>query len=106
MVSSRSQRALLLSATFGFANAVAIPDATPAPAKVEAREPLVTPAAIRFDGQYSYLQRRDIIDDIKSGVDSIANSWASVLGTDLPSFFTEGKAPLFSGEKLTGQSLG
>jgi hypothetical protein len=51
----------------------------------------VTPAAIRFDGRHSYVQKRDIIDDIKSGVENYANSIGSVLGTDLPSFFTEGK---------------
>jgi hypothetical protein len=37
------------------------------------------------------VQKRDIIDDIKSGVENYANSIGSVLGTDLPSFFTEGK---------------
>jgi hypothetical protein len=46
---------------------------------------------IRFDGQYSYLQKKNVIDDIKSGVDGVAKSWESVIGTALPSFFTEGK---------------
>lgn len=86
-----SQRALLLSATLGLAHAVSLPDPTAAPAKVEVRAPIVTPAAIRFDDRYSYVQRRDILDDIKSGVDGIAKSWGSVLGTDLPSFFISGK---------------
>ena len=91
MVNQRtSQRALLLSA-LGLASAVAVPEPTKVPAKVEVRAPVVTPAAIRFDGQHSYLQKKNIIDDIKSGVDGIAASWGSVLGTDLPSFFTEGK---------------
>jgi hypothetical protein len=93
MVNQRtSQRALLLSATLGFVNAVALPEPTAVPAKVEVRAPVVTPAAIRFDGQHSYVQKRNIIDDIKSGVDGVAASWGSVLGTDLPSFFTEGKS--------------
>lgn len=85
-----SQRWLLLSATVSLAGAYAIPEPTAVPAKVEVRAPVVTPAAIRFDGRHSYLQKKDIIDDIKSGVNSIAQSWGSVLGTDLPSYFTEG----------------
>ncbi|EOA85144.1 hypothetical protein ACJQWK_06646 [Exserohilum turcicum] len=84
------QRALQLGATVGLAGAMALPEPTPVPAKVEAREPLVTPAAIRFDGRYSYVQKRDIVSDIKSGVDGYVNSIGSVLGTDLPSFFTDG----------------
>lgn len=88
---SSLQHALLLSATLGLARAVSLPDPTAAPAKVEVRAPIVTPAAIRFDDRYSYVQRRDILDNIKSGVDGIAKSWGSVLGTDLPSFFTDGK---------------
>jgi hypothetical protein len=91
MVQRTSQRALLLSAIFGLASAVALPEPTAVPAKVEVRAPVVTPAAIRFDSQHSYVQKRNIIDNIKSGVDGVAASWGSVLGTDLPSFFTEGK---------------
>lgn len=86
-----SQRALLLSAALGLAQAVTVPEATAVPARVEVRAPIVTPAAVRFDGRYSYVERRDILDKIASGVDGIAKSWGSVLGTDLPSFFTEGK---------------
>ncbi|KAF2996426.1 hypothetical protein E8E13_003057 [Curvularia kusanoi] len=85
-----SQRALLLSATLGLAHAVTLPEPTAIPAKVEVRAPIVTPAAVRFDERYSYVQRRDILDSIKSGVEGIAKSWGSVLGTDLPSYFTEG----------------
>ncbi|KAH7410476.1 hypothetical protein DE146DRAFT_604263 [Phaeosphaeria sp. MPI-PUGE-AT-0046c] len=92
-----SQRWLLLSATLGLASAVAIPEPTPVPAKVEVRAPIVTPAAIRFDGSHSYLQKKNIIDDIKSGVNGIAQSWGSVLGTDLPSFFTDGIPGWFEG---------
>jgi hypothetical protein len=86
-----SQHALLLSATLGLASAVAIPEPTAVPAKVEVRAPVVTSAAIRFDSQHSYLQKKDIIDDIKSGVDGAFHSAESVFGTALPSFFTEGK---------------
>ena len=86
-----SQRALLLSAALGLARAVTLPDPTAAPAKVQVRAPIVTPAAMRFDDKYSYVQRRDILDDIRSGVEGVAKSWGSVLGTDLPSFFTDGK---------------
>lgn len=93
MVCPQSRRALLFGATLGLASAVAVPEATPAPAKVQVRDPIVTPAAIRFDSRHSYLHRRDLLDDIKNGVDSIAHSWASVLGTDLPSFFTDGIDP-------------
>lgn len=99
-----SQHALLLSATIGFANAIALPEATAAPAMVQVRAPVVTPAAIRFDGQHSYVQRRDIINQIKSGVDGVANSWASVLGSDLPSFFTEG-ASTTQFRSFAGRSL-
>lgn len=86
-----SQRWLLLSVTLGLAGAYAIPEPTAVPAKVEVRSPVVTPAAIRFDARHSYLQKKNIIDDIKSGVNGIAQSWGSVLGTDLPSYFTEGQ---------------
>lgn len=89
--SRSSQRSLLLSATLGLAQAIVLPDPTAVPAKVEVRAPIVTPAAIRFDDKYSYVQKRDILDDIKSGVEGVAKSWGSVLGTDLPSFFTDGK---------------
>lgn len=89
-----SQRAILLSATLGLAHAVTLPEPTAVPAKVEVRAPIVTPAAVRFDDRYSYVQRRDILDNIKSGVEGVAKSWGSVLGTDLPSFFTEGKPQL------------
>ncbi|KAH9869119.1 hypothetical protein IAQ61_006324 [Plenodomus lingam] len=85
-----SGRALLLSASFGLVRAVAVPEPTPVPAKVEVRAPVVTPALIRFDGRGSYIQKRNIISDIANGVQGIEKSWASVLGTDLPSFFTEG----------------
>lgn len=86
-----SQRALLLSATLGLAHAVSLPDPTAAPAKVEVSTPIVTPAAVRFDGRHSYVQKRNLLDDIKSNVEGIAQSWGSVLGTDLPSYFTDGK---------------
>jgi hypothetical protein len=89
--SRNSQRALLLSATLGLANAVSLPEPTAAPAKVEVPAPIVTPAAVRFDGRYSYVERRDILDDIKSGVGGVVKSLESVIGTDLPSFFTDGK---------------
>lgn len=90
--SRTTQRALLLTATLGLASAVALPEKTAVPARVEVRAPIVTPAAIRFDSRHSYLQKKDIIGDIKSGVNGIAQSWGSVLGQDLPSFFTEGES--------------
>ena len=62
-----SQRALLLSAALGLAQAVTVPEATAVPARVEVRAPIVTPAAVRFDGRYSYVERRDILDKIASG---------------------------------------
>lgn len=95
MHTNTASHALLLGATLQLANAIALPDPTPVPAKVEARAPLVTPAAIRFEGDRSYvLDKRNILSDILSGVDGIAQSWGSVLGTDLPSFFTDGKSRL------------
>jgi hypothetical protein len=86
-----AQRAMLLGAILGFASAVTLPEATPVPANVEVRAPLMTSAPIRFDGRYSYVERRNIIDDIQSGVDKYAKSLASEVGSALPSFFTDGK---------------
>ena len=85
-----SQSTLLLGAVLHTANAIVLPEPTVAFSNAQIPAPIVTPAAIRFDGHHSYIDKRDILDDIKSGVDGIAQSWASVLGTDLPSFFTEG----------------
>ncbi|EUC49511.1 hypothetical protein COCMIDRAFT_33147 [Bipolaris oryzae ATCC 44560] len=106
MVQQRTwQHALQLAATLGLAGAVAIPEPTAVPAKVvEVREPLVTPAAVRFDSRMSYVQR-DIIDDIKSGVGGYAQSLGSVLGSDLPSFFTEGIPAWFEGLPTGSQVL-
>jgi hypothetical protein len=103
--SQTSQRWLLLSAILGLASAVAIPEPTVVPAKVEVRAPIVTPAAIRFDSRHSYLQRKDIIDDIKSGVNGVAKSWESVIGTALPSFFTEGVFPPPRRHRVASQGL-
>jgi hypothetical protein len=96
---------MLLSATLGLACAVALPEKTATPVKVDVRAPLVTPAAIRFDGQHSYLQKKDIIDDIRSGVNGVAKSWGSVIGQDLPSFFTEGIPGWFEGLPTGSQVL-
>lgn len=91
MYTRLSQQALLLGAALKAVTAVAIPDPTAAPAAVEARAPITTPAPVYFEGEKSYiLDKRNLLDDIKNGVDSIAKSWGSVLGTDLPSYFTEG----------------
>ncbi|KAJ4398132.1 hypothetical protein N0V91_010420 [Didymella pomorum] len=95
--SRNSQRALLLSATLGLANAVYLPEATAAPAKVEVRAPVVTAAPIRFDERYSYVERRNILDDITSGVGGAIKSLESVIGTALPSFFTDGIPGWFEG---------
>ncbi|KAF2108346.1 hypothetical protein BDV96DRAFT_504686 [Lophiotrema nucula] len=86
------QRALLVAgAALTAVNAVAVPDPTAVPAKVEIRAPVVTPAAIRFDGRHSYMyDRRNIISDIASGADNFVHSLGSVLGTDLPSYFISG----------------
>ena len=93
MVSSpRLQRTLLLTATLGLAQAVIVPEATPAPAQVEFRAPVVTPAPIIFDGRYSYMQRRNIIDDIANDVGGFVKSLAKEIGSAVPSFFTEGKS--------------
>ncbi|KAL6707876.1 hypothetical protein ACN47E_003776 [Coniothyrium glycines] len=92
-----SQCVVLLYASLPIVKAFAIPEPTEASVQVAARAPVVTPAAMRFDSRYSYLQERNILDDIKSGVDGVAHSWASVLGTDLPSFFTDGIPGWFEG---------
>lgn len=91
MFTKAPQHALLLAAAFQAVDAVAIPDPTAVPARVEARAPITTPAPVVFVGDHSYvLDKRNLLDDIKNGVNSIAASWGSVLGTDLPSYFTEG----------------
>ncbi|KAF2730784.1 hypothetical protein EJ04DRAFT_473183 [Polyplosphaeria fusca] len=83
---------LVAAAALGAVHGIAIPDATAAPAaKVEARAPVITPAAIRFHGSHSYAyDRRNIISDIASGADNILHSIGSVLGTDLPSYVISG----------------
>lgn len=86
-----ARRALLLSATLGFASAVTVPEATPVPAAVEVRAPIVTAAPIRFDGRYSYMERRGVIDNLQSGIDKYAKSLGSELGSAIPSFFTDGE---------------
>jgi hypothetical protein len=91
MYTKVTRQALLLGATFAAANAVAIPEPTAVPAKVEVRAPIVTPAAIRFDGTHSYVyDRRNIISDIASGADGVLQSLGSVFGQDLPSYFISG----------------
>ncbi|KAF2269102.1 hypothetical protein CC78DRAFT_453707 [Lojkania enalia] len=73
------------------ANAVVIPEPTAAPARAQVRSPVITPAAIRFDGHYSYLnEKRNFVDDIISGADNVLHSLGSVLGTDLPSYIVSG----------------
>lgn len=91
-----SQRALLLTATLGLAHAVAVPEPTAAPAMVEVRAPIVTPPANPLDARKRYLEERNILSDIVSDVEGVAASWGSVLGSALPSFFTEGKLSLSS----------
>lgn len=105
MYPKASQHALLLAAALKAANAIAIPDPTAAPAPVEARAPITTPAPVYFVGDRSYvLDKRNLLDDIKSGVEGIAKSWGSVLGTDLPSYFTEG-IPNFFQDLPTGDQV-
>lgn len=92
MYTKVTQQALLLGATFAVANAIAIPEPTAVPAKVEVRAPIVTPAAIRFDGTHSYMyDRRNIISDIESGAGNVLHSLGSVFGQDLPSYFISGE---------------
>jgi hypothetical protein len=92
------RRALLLSTALHIANAVVVPDPTAIPAQVEASAPKVTPAPIMFEGAHSYMMdKRNVISDVVSGADSVAKSWGSVLGTDLPSYFTQGIPNWFQG---------
>ncbi|CAA9957389.1 hypothetical protein CFE70_000950 [Pyrenophora teres f. teres 0-1] len=100
-----SRRLLLLSAALGLVGAVAVPEPTVAPAEVLIQAPMVTPAPIWFDGRHSYVQKRNIIDDIQSGADKYVKSIGSVLGTDLPSFFTEGIPGWFQGLPTGSQVL-
>ncbi|KAF2792209.1 hypothetical protein K505DRAFT_418602 [Melanomma pulvis-pyrius CBS 109.77] len=105
MYTKATQQALLLGATFAVANAIAIPEPTAVPAKVEARAPVITPAAIRFDGAHSYMyDRRNILSDIASGADNILHSLGSVLGQDLPSYVISG-VPNFFQDFPTGKEV-
>ncbi|KAF2743838.1 hypothetical protein M011DRAFT_409664 [Sporormia fimetaria CBS 119925] len=98
-------RALLGGALLAGAHAVAVPEPTPVPTRVEAREPLVTPA-VRFNGRYSYLNnRRDIFDDIASGAENLVKSLGSVVGQDLPSYFISGIPQYFQDLPTGGQVL-
>jgi len=98
MYTNIPRRVLLLSTALQIANAVAIPDPTAVPVYIEAAAPKVTPAAIYFEGAHSYMyDKRNVLSDIVSGADSVAKSWGSVLGTDLPSYFTEGIPNWFQG---------
>lgn len=101
-----AQRLLLLgSALFTAINAAALPEPSAVPAKVEARDPLITPA-VRFDGRYSHLNdRRDIISDIVSGADDFVQSLGSVLGKDLPSYFISGIPQYFQNLPTGGAVL-
>ena len=86
------RQVLLLGANLAVAKAIALPEPTAAPAKVEARAPIITPAARRFDATHSYgYDRRNVIDDIKSGAGNVLHSLGSVLGQDLPSYVISGK---------------
>jgi hypothetical protein len=96
---------LLGSALLTTTNAIAIPEPTTVPDPVEPQAPLVTPAPIRFDGRYSYLnEKRNIIDDIKSGADSVLNDLGSVFGTALPSYFISG-IPQYFEDLPTGSEV-
>jgi len=82
---------LLASVAIKIAAAVAIPEPTVIPDRVQIWTPRTTPAAIYFEGGRSYVyDKRNVISGIVSGVDGIAQSWGSVLGSALPSFFTQG----------------
>ncbi|KAF2876605.1 hypothetical protein BDV95DRAFT_483738 [Massariosphaeria phaeospora] len=101
------QSLLLAAMAITAVRAVAIPDPTAVPAEIEMRAPVpvVTPAAIRFDGSHSYMHnRRNILSDIASGVDGVLNSLGSVLGTDVPAYVTEG-IPQFFQDLPTGDQV-
>lgn len=92
MRSIAMEQLLLLGGIIATVNAVAIPEPTAVPANVEVRAPMITPAAIRFDGSHSYMyDRRDILQDIASGANNVLHSLGSVLGKDLPSYVISGK---------------
>jgi hypothetical protein len=88
--STKQQLLLLGSAFLASVDAAALPEPTLVPAAVEARAPLITPAAVRFDGRNTDIDRRDIIDDIVSGAGSVLQSLGGVLGTELPSYVISG----------------
>jgi hypothetical protein len=101
---TKQQLLLLGSALVAVINAAALPEPTPVPAKVDVGAPKVTPA-VRFDGRYSHLnERRDIIDDIRSGADNFIQSLGSVVGQDLPSYFISG-IPQYFQDLPTGDAV-
>lgn len=92
---------LLLAALDAYALAAAVPAPAPAatgePAAlprqrpIDAADPLITPSPALNEATRTYLERRDLLDDIKSGV----NSALSALGSDIPSYVTDGVANFF-----------
>ncbi|KAH7115297.1 hypothetical protein B0J11DRAFT_540281 [Dendryphion nanum] len=98
MMSSPSKQLLLLGSAIAVVNAVAIPEPTAVPARVEVRAPIITPAAMHMYDQ------RDIIQDIVSGADKVLHSLGSVLGKDLPSYVISG-IPQYFQDLPTGSKV-
>ncbi|KAG8629615.1 hypothetical protein KVT40_003480 [Elsinoe batatas] len=95
-LSSRCSAALLAAAT--------LTSASPAPtqranAVVEARAPKITPSPVLYEATKT-LERRQILSDIKSGVDNVL----SELGSNLPSWVASG-IPQFFQDFPTGDKV-
>lgn len=83
---------LLLAALDAYALAAAVPapaatgELHAAQRPIDVADPLITPSPVLNEATRTYLDRRDILDDIKSGVDSALTA----LGSNIPSYVASG----------------
>ncbi|EOD46240.1 putative protein of unknown function DUF2183 protein [Neofusicoccum parvum UCRNP2] len=88
---------LLLAALDAYALAAAVPapaatgELHAAQRPIDVADPLITPSPVLNEATRTYLDRRDILDDIKSGVDSALTA----LGSNIPSYVASGVANFF-----------
>ena len=91
---------LLPAALCVLVSATPAPSPNPEPNVIAPRDPLITPSPALSHPTRTYNQKRDIFDDLQSGVDSILSG----LGTAIPSFVASG-VPNFFQDFPTGDSV-
>lgn len=78
--------------------------ASPAPTArfdhLQPREPVITPSPVEYEATQTYKNRRNIISDVASDVDSVLSG----LGSDIPSYVASG-VPNFFQNFPTGDSV-